>query len=45
MIDEPTEAQGRRAGDPRGAVAGLAFGCGHGVLTKGVAGHRFHGEA
>src|SRR3954451_16740410 len=45
MIGRTAGADDWGAGDPRGAVAGLAFGGGHGAFAEKRMGHGFHSEA
>src|SRR5215212_7024049 len=45
VISRAAGADQRGAGDPRGAVAGLAFGGGHGAFAKGMTGYRLHAKA
>src|SRR5919199_6008324 len=45
MISRTAGADDWRSGHPRGTIAGLAFGGGHGALAERGMGHGFHSEA
>ena len=45
MVRWATDADHRHSGGARGAIAGLAFGIGHGCFTDRFTGHDFHSEA